>query len=159
MALLAGHLDFPPAPGRPQLLLALGAAEVFVGVPFPKAGALECKPLLNGRPEPQKAVVLPLPGGVVAGEHAEEDVDENGVSNQGNGPEKGPRERDDQRDDQQEQAEFVPAVAAVHKLLELLKQQQRHILSTLAAGQSPAPSFSVYRCARKFSTGRGKPLR
>ena len=87
MALLAGDLDLPPAPGCPQPLLTLRAAEVFVGFPFPKTGVLEFHPVFNGRPKPQKAVKLPLASSVVPGEHPEQHIDEHRICQQGDGPE------------------------------------------------------------------------
>lgn len=129
VAFLAGHLDFPLPPRGAQTLLAPGAAKIFVHVPIAEAGVLEFEPILHRRPETEKGVIFPLTGSMVPRKHPEQHINEDGVCHKGNGPEKAAKDGDDQCHDQQEQAEFIPAVAAVHELLELLQQQQKHILS------------------------------
>ena len=66
----AGDDDFPPAPGHPELLAALGAAVIAVGPVLEPPGQLH-PAVFHPVPVPEEHPVLPGPGGNIPGQHPE----------------------------------------------------------------------------------------
>ena len=87
MAFLAGDFNVPPPSGRPQLLAAGRALEIFIGFPLGEFQLFRTKPKGNRIPELQKGGIFPLAGSNIPGKRAEQGVDIDPVRQKGEGPE------------------------------------------------------------------------